>query len=140
MQTFCNNAFYINMHQCLGKRIKRIKCLWLGIRLRVLPHNIIQPAINCSNLTIFYFLATPLTSFWCLYCQLWTYFTPCFSALILNFEQVNAGWVSSQDTRGKFYSWRHDVDSWLHVVRRVILKTNLFDTKFGLSECWLECI
>ena len=29
-------------------------------------------------------------SFWCLYCQLWTYFILSFSAAIVNFEQVNA--------------------------------------------------
>ena len=28
----------------------------------------------------------PLVSFWCLYCLLWTYSTPCFSASIINFE------------------------------------------------------
>ena len=26
-------------------------------------------------------------------CEFWTYSTPCFSASIVNFEQVNAGWV-----------------------------------------------
>ena len=36
----------------------------------------------------------PLASFWCLYCKLWTYFIPCSSVFIVNFEQVNAGWVS----------------------------------------------
>ena len=35
---------------------------------------------------------TPLTSFWCLYCQFWTYFTPCSCVSIVNFEQVNAKW------------------------------------------------
>ena len=30
-------------------------------------------------------------SCWCLYCQLWTYFTPCSIVSIFNFEQVNAG-------------------------------------------------
>ena len=34
---------------------------------------------------------TPMAFFWCLYCQLWTYFTPCSSASIVNFEQENAG-------------------------------------------------
>ena len=34
----------------------------------------------CSKLTI---------------CQLWTHFTPCSSVSIVNFEQVNAGWVNS---------------------------------------------
>ena len=35
---------------------------------------------------------TSSTSFWCLYCYLWTYFTTCSSVSIVNFEQVNAGW------------------------------------------------
>ena len=34
-----------------------------------------------------------MASFWCLYCKLWTYFTPCYSVSIVNFEQVNVGWV-----------------------------------------------
>ena len=36
---------------------------------------------------------TTLASFWCLYCELWTYFTPCFSVSIVNFEHGNAGWA-----------------------------------------------
>ena len=36
---------------------------------------------------------TPLAAFWCLSCQIWTYFTPCSSVSIVNFEQANAGWV-----------------------------------------------
>ena len=31
----------------------------------------------------------------CLYCWLWTYFRPCSSVFIVNFEQVNAGVVTS---------------------------------------------
>ena len=50
--------------------------------------NITQPAITCSKLTI----KTPLASFWYLYCQLWTYFTPYCSVSVVNFEQVNVGW------------------------------------------------
>ena len=29
-----------------------------------------------------------IASFWCLYCWLWAYFTPCSSTSIVNFEQV----------------------------------------------------
>ena len=36
---------------------------------------------------------TPMTSFWCLYCKLETYFTPCPSVSIVNLEHVIAGWV-----------------------------------------------
>ena len=45
----------------------------------------------CSKLTI----KVPerhQASFWCLYCWLWTYFTPYSSVSTVNFEQVNAGW------------------------------------------------
>ena len=34
----------------------------------------------------------PSALFWCLYCYLWTYFTPCSSVSIVNFERVIAGW------------------------------------------------
>ena len=33
-----------------------------------------------------------LASFWCLYCQLRAYFTPCSTVSIVNFEHVIAGW------------------------------------------------
>ena len=36
---------------------------------------------------------TPLAWFCCLYCQIWTYFTPC-SSIIINFEHVIADWVT----------------------------------------------
>ena len=36
---------------------------------------------------------TPMKSFWCLYCYLWRYFTPCSSVSIVDFEHVNDGWV-----------------------------------------------
>ena len=35
----------------------------------------------------------PVASFWCLYCQLWTYFTFCSSVPIVKFEKVNSDWV-----------------------------------------------
>ena len=37
---------------------------------------------------------TPLASFWYLSYWLWTYFTPCYSVAIVNFEDVIAGWDS----------------------------------------------
>ena len=42
----------------------------------------------------------PLASFWHLYCQFWTYFTPCSSVSIVNFEHVKAGCV---ETRRLYY-------------------------------------
>ena len=38
-------------------------------------------------------------SVWCFYYQLWTYFTPCTSVSIVNFEQVNAGWVEETNSK-----------------------------------------
>ena len=35
---------------------------------------------------------TPVASFWCLYCYLWTYSTSCSSVSIVNFENVIASW------------------------------------------------
>ena len=34
------------------------------------------------------------TSFWCFYCQLWTYFTPFSSVSVVDFKQVNVSWVN----------------------------------------------
>ena len=42
--------------------------------LKVKNRNIRKVCENCSNLTI----KTSVTSFWCLSCQLWTYFIPFF--------------------------------------------------------------
>ena len=35
-----------------------------------------------------------LTSFWCLNRQFWTYFTHCSGVSIIDFDQVNAGYIS----------------------------------------------
>ena len=37
-------------------------------------------------------ITTSLTSFWCFYCELLTYFTPFPSVFIVDFEQVNVSW------------------------------------------------
>ena len=36
-----------------------------------------------------------MASFWYFYRYLWTYFTPCSSVPIVNFEQVNTGWIQN---------------------------------------------
>ena len=36
--------------------------------------------------------------------HLWTYFTPCSSVSIVNFEQVNAAWVAEQ-VSASFYAY-----------------------------------
>ena len=37
-----------------------------------------------------------MTSFWCFYNEVWTYFTP-FSVSIVDFEQVNVSWVKTSE-------------------------------------------
>ena len=52
----------------------------------------------CSTINMFNNKDTrmmPLASFWCLYCELWTYFLLCFSVSIVNFELVNVCWVET---------------------------------------------
>ena len=55
---------------------------------------------------------TPLTSFWCLYFLNWTYFTPCSSVSIVNFEHVIGDWEFSEGGPGTktggeiFYGFR----------------------------------
>ena len=67
-----------------------------------------QSIFTCSKLTIEtleqgvkYVLkdttTTPMASFWCHYCLLWTCFRRCYSVFILNFQQTNAGWVIKTD-------------------------------------------
>ena len=36
---------------------------------------------------------TPLTSCWCLYCLLWAWLAPFSSVSVVDFGQVNVGWV-----------------------------------------------
>ena len=41
----------------------------------------------------------PIASFRCLYCLLWSYFTPCSTVSIVNFEHVIADWTNSENKR-----------------------------------------
>ena len=50
---------------------------------------------------------TSVASFWCFYCELWTYFTPLFSSdSIVDFEQVNVGWFVTH-FKLMFQWWRN---------------------------------
>ena len=65
----------------------------------------------CWKLTI----KTPerwLASFWCLYCSLLTYFTPCSSVSIVNFEQVNNKWDSKLSQSSKMELFAIIVNGW----------------------------
>ena len=50
---------------------------------------IMLEAINKNTRTM------SITSFWCFYCKLWTYFVPFSNVSIVDFEEVNVSWVSS---------------------------------------------
>ena len=68
--------FAISMHCCFSWQIV-VEVFWF---IESLLPVLSEPAITCLKLTI-----ETLE-------QLWTYFTPCSSVSIVNFEQVNAGW------------------------------------------------
>ena len=78
---------------------------------------------------------TPIVLFCCLYCQLWTYFTPSSSISIVNCEQVNAGWVRQGLHQVKLHA------QWLYIVHEerketffFILKKNNFFSNLVYSE------
>ena len=54
---------------------------------------------------------TPLALFWCLYSYFWTYFTPCSSVSIVNFEQINAVW--DLRVQNNVHGWRDPADIYL---------------------------
>ena len=56
----------------------------------------------------------PMASFWCLYCLLWTYFTPCSRVSIVNCEHVIADWVNLWSFfKDIFRNWKQDVEAYL---------------------------
>ena len=61
-----------------------------------------------------------VTSFWCLYCYLWTYFTPSLIVSIVDFEQVNVFYKTATQTR--WQNWRYQ--------KRLISKEIFFSTPF----------
>ena len=52
---------------------------------------------------------TSLTSLWCLYCSLRTYFTPCSSVFIVNFEHISplVSSASIVNFEKVYAGWRH---------------------------------
>ena len=48
-----------------------------------------------NGINIRHLRVTLMTSFWCLFCQLWIYFTHCSGVSLVHFEQVNAKWDCS---------------------------------------------
>ena len=78
----------------------------------------------------------PTASFWGLYCQPWTYFKPCSSIPIANFEQVNAGW-NDLVTNGlvhfmldKFAKQKRTLNNIKHVDKKYERCSNVFIADF----------
>ena len=65
----------------------------------------------CSKLTI-----KTLTSFWCFYCLLWIYFIPFSTVSIVDFKQVNAGWVVAFSINNDFSLKMIHQDSFVKVL------------------------
>ena len=93
---------------------------------------------------------TSLTSFWCFYCWLWTYFTHCFTDIshIVDFEQVYSGWVSErfdclnklhkfEDPHLLFHVYIETISNQTFRVTIRILLENLFRASNG--EIWKKC-
>ena len=78
----------------------------------------------------------PVASFWCLYCYLWTYFTPCSSVSIVNFQQVITGWVATMFLIFKFLSNFAPFSSFKNnfPCRLETLMTIIFDVDDGKNE------
>ena len=73
----------------------------------------------CSKLTI----KTPEWC-WCLFYQIWTYFTPCSSVYIVNIEHVIAGWDNCLSRTA--WNWKKDLKSQLEMQKKVeFMKTNI---------------
>ena len=63
-----------------------------------------------------------LTSFWCFYCYLWTYFTPFSSVFIDDFEQVYVSWEMPHTHFLKFAKRKSSI--------------NIAASKHGLNKVW----
>ena len=87
----------------------------------------------CSKLTI-KTQERRLALFWCLYCWLWTFFTPCSSVSVVNLEQVNADWAG----RGIFRTLPNNLDG--RFCKSIFAKSafidNWQDSKYG-PAWWL---
>ena len=96
-----------------------------------------QSEITCSNLTIEPLehmvwnmfkvnnkdiKTTPMASFWCLYCKLWTYFTPCSSVSMVNFEHVNAGRVNETDWIIAISINKETINNYFVVINTILLR------------------
>ena len=67
----------------------------------------------------------------CFCCSLWTYFTPCSSVSIVNFQQVNACWFSAVSCFHKKWSI---IDGW--VAFFICFSCNILDLYVGWTVHW----
>ena len=81
---------------------------------------------------------TSLSSFWCLYCYLWTYFSPSSSVSIVDFDQVNVFQVHPSNT--DFHQSCEKILKWLIILKMVIHEqdTMFLHSDFSVKKIWLE--
>ena len=76
---------------------------------------------------------TPMVSFWCSYCYLWTYLTPSSSVSFVNFEQVNADWENTHHNVFRQCYHRNDQSH-----RTVILFSSKLCCRIGIGLLHME--
>ena len=62
---------------------------YLFLKISEICKKRIRSCLNKDTRTVLF------TSFWCCYCELWTFFTPFFSVSFADFEHVSVSWKSS---------------------------------------------
>ena len=86
---FNDLRFNVFIRLTLFEKLSRIQCLknltiWEGNAEICYSVGIYMSKVNNKDTRM-----TPLVSFWCLYCYLLKYFTPCSSVSIVNFKYLN---------------------------------------------------
>ena len=82
---------------------------------------------------------TSMTSFSCLYCWLWTYFTSCSSVSAVDLEQVSTGGVISFKQIALYVWWTSDDRSYLISLKIIIKKQpsiRVFRVVVDLVDSW----
>ena len=87
---------HIQIQKCQDKNIdfsRTKRAFKMKQKTFFIKFNGLSVAINCHRSVLGHCeICLKLTSFWCLYCQFWTYFTSLSNASIVDLEQVNICW------------------------------------------------
>ena len=79
----------------------------------------------------------PIASFWCLYCWLWTYFTPWSSVSIVNFQLVNARSVIAFSLHKKWSFCLRIYFVNIIIGYQITFTKEVFKGKLCFLQCWL---